>query len=123
MITTLAEIERRRWEGLRPAGWVYVSLMGEVRLPQWCVLIHETTDIRKLDMRCLAGGDVIVVTPFPISNRALDVVDRAIYGCVQNIAALDPISKSRIGIVYRGKKSFTVQEFQWGDACITSKTT
>ena len=108
---------------MRPAGWVYVSLMGEVRLPQWCVLIHETTDIRKLDMRCLAGGDVIVVTPFPISNRALDVVDRAIYGCVQNIAAIDPISKSRIGIVYRGKKRFTVQEFQWGDACITSKTT
>lgn len=123
MITTLAEIDRARTQGKRPAGWVYVSLMGEVRLPQWCVLIHEATEIRKLDMRCLVGGDVIVVSPFPISNRALDVVDRLIIGGVQNIAALDPINRSRISIVQQGNKSFTVQEFSWGDTCSISTTT
>lgn len=111
MIATAQQIHRARVAGKRPAGMVYLSLLGALRCDGLCVVINDAEQASNLDLDCLAGLDVAIVTTFPISHRALDVVDACIRGGALNIHAIDPIGQHRISIVNNGEKFFSVQPF------------
>ena len=113
MIMTADRLHAIRCQGKRPPGWVYLSLMGEVRLRAVCIVLRDDINWRNDSFDCLAGLDVCVVSMFPLSHRALDAVDLAIRGGALNVDAIDPLCKARIGIVCSGQKFFTVQPFEW----------
>lgn len=99
---TPAALLSAREKGLRPDGWVTISLIGDV--PD-TVPLDGPPD--RLDLRGFVDLDVIVIHSGRQIPRTVEIADALVKANVRNLELLDVVSKSCVCVISYGEKFIT----------------